>query len=233
MSPYRRAIVTALVVAIAAGLLSTAVAADLPFERHRGGIPPADDRIIAALLQSSTPSTQPVFIVGGSMTFNCVNQTRTDGGRMDPRLVAHFGWYYQDCVTGARGVRCQVQPDVLFLYSVDLGPNLIGFIFRVPGMLTSSVIDLWPYDTARRQWLTPIELVDNWGDPDQWYLARAWLVDLDGDGYREIVKREKIGAGGRLVEDRVTVRSGGPGGFSSARAEASLDARFDFTLACR
>ena len=233
MSPSRRAIVTAFVVAIAAGCVPDAHAADPPFERHRGAIPPADDGIVATLLRIGVPSTEPVFTVGGSVALDCVNETRADGVRLSPALAAHFGWYYQDCVTGARGERCQVQTDVFFLRSVALGPNLVGFLFRVPGMFTSSVVDLWTYDTARRRWLTPVELVDNWGDPDQWYLARSWLVDLDGDGYREVVKREKIGAGGRPEADRVTLRAGGSDGFAAPRAEPSLATRFDFTLACR
>jgi hypothetical protein len=221
------------VVAVAAVVASSAFAADAPFERPRGGIPPADDGIIATLLRLGAPVTDRVVTVAAAVDLDCVNQARTDGRRLDPKVASHFAWYYPDCPTSPSGLRCRVEEDVLYLGSVELGPELVGFLFRVPGLFTSSVVDLWPYDRTRRRWLTPVELVDNWGDPDQWYLARAWLVDLDGDGYRDIVKREKIGAGGRLTDDRLTMRPGGPDGFVPARGDRALHARFDFTLACR
>jgi hypothetical protein len=100
-------------------------------------------------------------------------------------------------------------------------------------MFTSSVIDLWPWDAPRRRWLAPVELVDNWGDSEQWYLARAWLVDLDGDGYRDVVRREKRGEAGRMVVDRLTIRRFGSNGFESVRAWSGLESRFDFSLACK
>src|SRR5688500_12698646 len=128
MPPSPRAIVTAFVVAIAAGCVPAAHATDPPLERRRGGIPPADSGIVATLLRLGGPSTEAVVTIGGSMTLDCVNEPRTDGARFSPTLASHFGWYYQDCVTGARGERCQVQTNVFFLRSVALGPHLVGFL---------------------------------------------------------------------------------------------------------
>jgi hypothetical protein len=224
----RRAIITLLVTIVAA---SVAFAA--PPERRRGGIPPTDESVIAALLHASAPATDPSVSIAPSGSVDCINRPRADGHALSGKLMAHVGWYYQDCPTSPSAFRCTPGDGVFHLGTVQLGPSLVGVLFRAPGTFTSSVIDVWPFDTARRRWLAPAELVDNWGDPDDWYIARAWLVDLDGDGYRELVKREKIGAGGRLVDDRVVVRTGGAAGFGPERVDPSLRARFDFALACR
>lgn len=229
----KRAIVAAVLVIAATIACSSALAADAPFERKRGGIPPADDRVIATLLRLGAADTAPVVTVAPSGALDCVNEARRDGRPLDPTLAPHFAWYYQDCPASPSGVRCRFEAEVFYLGSVDLGLSLVGFLFRVPGLFTSSVIDLWPYDATRRRWLAPVELVDNWGDPDQWYVAKAWLLDVDGDGYRDIVRREKIGAGGHTTADRTTLCRGGPDGFVAMPEDAALRARFDFTLACR
>ena len=149
-----------------------------------------------------------------------MNETRKDGIRLTAGLRRHFAWYYPD-------------GDVLLVGAVELGPAVTGFLLRVPGMFVASVIDLWPWDARQRRWLAPVELVDNWGDSDQWYLARAWLVDVGGDGHRDVVKREKIGEAGRMAADRLTVRRFTTSGFVSSHPARELEPRFDFALACK
>jgi hypothetical protein len=70
---------------------------------------------------------------------------------------------------------------------------MTGYLIDAPGKYDLSVVDLWTYDAANSRWLKPMELSENWGDAGEYYYSDSLLVDVDGDGYKDIVKRGKHG----------------------------------------
>lgn len=95
-----------------------------------------------------------------------------------------------------------------------IGPDLTGYVLRVPGRYWSSAMALWIYNDKAGRWLRPIYIADAYGDAGWSFQADAWLVDRDQDGYRDLVQRrtdwemdlESAYAAERIVSDSISWR---------------------------
>jgi hypothetical protein len=127
------------------------------------------------------------------------------------------------------------RPDELStLFQVALGHGRTGFVLRVPSQYSSTAADLWVYDRDRRAWERPVHLADAFGDGAWEFSEDGWIVDVDGDGYRDVVRRRRDawvdeGTDAPGHSDSLWVSRGGPHGFAAARpsADPRLLAAFD------
>ena len=120
----------------------------------------------------------------------CKKDTRYSGKTLDRAGHAYFKSYYPYIDLEALS---DLQAELFVTARFQLGPNLVGYLLRVPGMYSSTVVDLWTYDQKAGTWLKPVAVAESWGDADDWYELQSWLVDINGDGYHDIIKRAKGG----------------------------------------
>ncbi len=73
---------------------------------------------------------------------------------------------------------------------MQLGKDAFAYILREPGRYVPSVMGLYFYDTKSGVLKRQLELADEWGDAGYIYEKDSWLVDVDGDGYLDVVSKE-------------------------------------------
>jgi hypothetical protein len=101
------------------------------------------------------------------------------------------------------------QPDEIFAtYHFRLTDNLTGFLLRAPSMYSSSAIDLWIFDNKHNKWLSrPIRIADRYGDGGWYFSLDGWLVDINGDGIRDLIQRRRDSIEyGENEKDSLTIR---------------------------
>ncbi|HTM07918.1 MAG TPA: hypothetical protein VL754_05975 [Verrucomicrobiae bacterium] len=141
---------------------------------------PAVTRQIIAALDSAAPTLKQNALVVSSQAA-CPPSPGVVSQNDQKVIGDYFSKYYLDKVEVAVSGR------------LTIGANFIGYLLDVPGMYSLSVVDLWTYDVANNKWLKPMELSEDWGDAGDYYYSDSLLVDVDGDGYKDIVKRGKHG----------------------------------------
>ncbi len=205
---------------------ATVVAQHFPYRGPRGTVPLVDTRILAALDSLSEVEDAEVVHVC-SPESSCADGDRYLGKPLDQAAHLYFRQYYPE-------IRYPKNPDfdVYATRRINVGPGLIGYLLRVPGMYNVSTIDLWVYDSQRSAWRPPVELADHWGDAGEVYEAQAWLVDLKGDGYRDVVKRGKFRYFKKRRWDRLGVQGFRKDSYASLRrvTDRKLMRRFDFRM---
>jgi hypothetical protein len=155
-------------------------AQDRPGGRSHGPLPAVNREILAALDSAAPELKQKVVVVSSRAA--CPPGPKVILESTDKTIGDYFARYYRD-------------DDLRVSLSgrLTIGPNLVGYLIEAPGMYDLSVIDLWTYDARHNSWLQPMELSENWGDAGDYYYSDSLLVDVDGDGYKDIVKRAKNG----------------------------------------
>ena len=121
------------------------------------------------------------------------------------------------------------------LYKFPLEKGRTAFILRVPSQYSSSAADLWIYDHARRAWLEPVHLADEFGDGCWHFTEDAWLLDLNHDGRLDIVRRrrdtwtDEVTTQKAHQSDSLWVQYGDSSGFRAPRisSDSLLRRRFD------
>jgi hypothetical protein len=154
-------------------------AQDWPGTRGRGRVPTPTNKVLAAL-DSAAPVLSEKLIVVSSRLVSCKSAERESLISGQNIIGRYFAGYYNDNATFTVG-------------RVSVGPSFVGYLMQAPGMYSLSVVDLWVYDQNRRSWLKPVELSEEWGDAGDYYYADALLYDINGDGYKDIVKRGTFG----------------------------------------
>ncbi len=86
-------------------------------------------------------------------------------------------------------------------YHVDLGRERIGFLVRVPGPYATSAIDLFVLQGDSATALPPVRLADNYTTGAGQVVLESWLVDIDGDGVRDLVQRKRVFWTDELLEE--------------------------------
>ena len=81
--------------------------------------------------------------------------------------------------------------DLFGIARVSLGGGTSGYIVRVPSQYSPSRIDIWPFDPQSRTLGPPLRAADGFGDGAWHFQMDAWLVDLNGDGLRDLVQRRR------------------------------------------
>lgn len=76
-------------------------------------------------------------------------------------------------------------------HRVQLEPGYTGYLLRVPSRYTSSAIDLWVYQEDSKTWIRPVRVADAYGGGSWQYAVDGWLVDIDGDRHRDLVRRHR------------------------------------------
>jgi hypothetical protein len=142
---------------------------------------PAVTRQIIAALDSAAPTLKQNALVVSSRAA-CPPGPKVISENDQKAIGDYFSPYYLDNVD-----------KVSVSGRVTIGPKMIGYLIDAPGMYSLSVVDLWTYDVANNKWLKPMELSEDWGDAGDYYYSDSLLVDVDGDGYKDIVKRGKHG----------------------------------------
>jgi hypothetical protein len=158
----------------------TVEAQDWPESRNRGRVPDLTPEILAALdLAAPVLSQKPIVV--SSRLFSCKSGGRQPVTSVQKTIGRYFDGYYGDNSTFTGG-------------RVNIGPRFVGYLIQAPGMYSLTVTDLWIFGQDRRSWLNPVELSENWGDAGDYYYADALLLDVNGDGYKDIVKRGTNGS---------------------------------------
>jgi hypothetical protein len=66
---------------------------------------------------------------------------------------------------------------VLFVAGrIALAPSITGYVLRVPGMYSSSELDLWLYDRQEQRFRPPIRVAEQWGDEGYVFNEESWLA---------------------------------------------------------
>ncbi len=201
-------------------------AQDFPHGRIRGSLPDLDPTVVFRLDSLSPPAESDTIHVVSPWQGS--PRSRALGGTLLPRDVRD---YFREYYPVGYPVR---DPEIYAVRRYPVGPGFVGYLLRVPGMYSSSVIDLWVLDREHGRWLPPLELADDWGDAGEWFHSEAWLFDVDGDGYRDAVKRAKHGFWEQCFFDKLRVWTFHRAGFTPSRdvTDPALLRRFDFELPC-
>lgn len=157
-------------------------AQDWPGKRERGPLSAVNREIIAALDSAAPEFKQKIVVVSSRAA--CPPGPKIISEKDEKTIAEYFARYYRE---DPEFVRVSVSGRLI------LGSNLVGYLIDAPGMYSLSVIDLWIYDARRNRWLQPVELSEDWGDAGDYYYSDSLLVDVDSDGYTDIVKRGKQG----------------------------------------
>jgi hypothetical protein len=92
------------------------------------------------------------------------------------------------------GLEVSVEPfesiEYFGVMKVQLGKDAFAYILREPGRYVPSVMGLYFYDNKTGVLKRQLELADEWGDAGYIYEKDSWLVDVDGDGYLDVVRKE-------------------------------------------
>jgi hypothetical protein len=70
-------------------------------------------------------------------------------------------------------------------------PAVEAFVLSAPSEMYGTATALWTYDTATCSWSRGPMTSDRGGDGGEQFRLDAWLVDLDGDGQKDLVQRTK------------------------------------------
>jgi len=105
-----------------------------------------------------------------------------------------------------------------------------------PSEMYGTAKQLWVYDLASCSWDRGPMLSDRGGDGEEQYRLDSWVVDLDSDGARDIVQRQKNwgedydGKPFEAGKRRLYFWSYGHFAETLSREDARRDAAFDFSV---
>lgn len=75
-------------------------------------------------------------------------------------------------------------------YKIGLDKSHIGLIVRQMSQYNESSITLYVYDRQRSVITSYVELADSFGDGPWFFDENGWLIDLDGNGYPDLIKKK-------------------------------------------
>lgn len=107
------------------------------------------------------------------------------GVRLDSTGFRFFGEAYPTASTIDNGDGLSV------VFRVPMNAGRVGYVLRVPSQYDASAADLWVFDEDSARWEAPLPLADEFGDGCWYFRREAWIVDIDGDGIRDVVRRER------------------------------------------
>ena len=70
-------------------------------------------------------------------------------------------------------------------------PSVEAFMLTVPSEMYGTATAIWTYSDSTCSWSREAMASDLGGDGGEHYRLDSWLVDLDGDGERDLVQRTK------------------------------------------
>ena len=70
-------------------------------------------------------------------------------------------------------------------------PAIEAYVLSVPSEMYGTATAVWTYDMATCSWTRGPMTSDQGADGEEQYRLDAWLVDLDGDGQKDLVQRTK------------------------------------------
>ena len=79
-------------------------------------------------------------------------------------------------------------PSVFLLGRAQLGGNRTVYALRVPGMYDPDRVDLYVLDDEGQRLGEPVEAAEAWGDAGESVWVRSWLLDLNHDGYLDVIR---------------------------------------------
>jgi len=79
-------------------------------------------------------------------------------------------------------------PSVFLLGKAQLGGDRTVYALRVPGMYDPDRVDLYVFDDTGRRLGRPLEAAEAWGDAGERVWVRSWLLDLNHDGYLDVIR---------------------------------------------
>lgn len=174
---------------------------------HEDALPP-----YIAAAANATPVTRGDTIHVVEPEWDSV-ASRLPGRELDSAAYVHFARAYPYTSVPAA-------PALAVLARVPLGGGRTGVLLRAPTEQDATMVDLWVWDAKRKAWEPPVKLADGFGDGEWYFMQDAWLVDLDGDGIRDAVRRrrdtwvdDETGRAGQ--SDTLWVSHGGLHGFSA------------------
>src|SRR5258708_31438382 len=65
---------------------------------------------------------------------------------------------------------------VFVVGQVLLTDSITGFVLRVPGMYSSTELDLWPYNAMKQRFAEPVRLAEDYGDVGYVFDEQGWLA---------------------------------------------------------
>lgn len=77
---------------------------------------------------------------------------------------------------------------VIAIGRLALDSTHTAYLLRVPGVEVNHGDELWIADNARQCFLLPQLVAFGWGDAGETSALASWLLDIDGDGVRELVQ---------------------------------------------
>ena len=79
--------------------------------------------------------------------------------------------------------------EIFAIFQFSQGTCWRCFLLRVPGMYSSDQIDLWMFDTEKKQWMAPMKIAEAWGDAGDAIDVQGWIEDINKDGRFDVVRR--------------------------------------------
>jgi len=79
--------------------------------------------------------------------------------------------------------------EIFAIFQFSQGTRWQCFLLRVPGIYSSDQIDLWMFDTVKKQWMAPMKIAEAWGDGGEAIDVQGWIEDINKDGLFDVVRR--------------------------------------------
>jgi hypothetical protein len=70
-------------------------------------------------------------------------------------------------------------------------PAIEAFVLSVPSQMYGTATAVWTYDTSTCSWSRGPMTSDRGADGEEQFRLDSWLVDVDGDGQKDLVQRAK------------------------------------------
>lgn len=95
-----------------------------------------------------------------------------EGRPLSPEFNSLFAFQYNGLSPSSD------EPQLFVAGRVKLDSSLVGYVLRVPGMYSSSQLDLWIYDRTTDRFELPLRLAETWGDAGYFFSEESWMVLL-------------------------------------------------------
>ncbi len=75
-------------------------------------------------------------------------------------------------------------------FRIELDESHLGLIVRQLSQYSESSITLYIYDRQQSAITSYVEIADSFGDGTWFFDENGWFIDLDGNGYPELIKKK-------------------------------------------
>ena len=132
-------------------------------------------------------------------------EERSDWVYAGTPLDTGFYLFFEPFYAGLQGMS-RAYAQVFVVGQVLLADSITGFVLRVPGMYSSTELDLWPYNAIKQRFAEPVRLAEDYGDEGYVFDEQGWLARPDSKSRYQLIQR-RWQSNADMETDSVTMRT--------------------------